>query len=73
MPLKPRILIRMLERAKVRPPIRVVSSKAGSGHRIAVRGRRRTHIPVHGRGYEIPDRLLRKILRDLGLSLQDLD
>lgn len=68
MPIKPRKLESLLTRAGVE----VATKRAGSGHKIAKRGGRKADIPFHGGGYEISDRLLDKILAQLGLTRADI-
>ncbi|MEC4590889.1 MULTISPECIES: type II toxin-antitoxin system HicA family toxin [Nitrospirillum] len=67
MPTKPRVLKSALVRlgAEIRP--------GKGGHQVAVLNGRKAHIPNHGKGFEISDVLLLKILKDLGLSRADLD
>jgi hypothetical protein len=66
MPTKPRILEAAIKRAGGE-----IQRKA-SGHRIAVYQGRKADIPFHGKGYEISDRLVDKILTRLGLSRKDV-
>jgi hypothetical protein len=66
MPTKPRILANAVKRIGGE-----VKSGPG-GHRIAVYNGRKSHIPFHGQGYEISDRLVNKILSDLGLTRKDV-
>ena len=44
----------------------------GSGHRVIKYNGRRAQVPFHGGSYEISDRLVDKILADLGLTRGDL-
>ena len=67
MPIKPRALVRAIEKAG---GTQVKGGK--SGHRVVVYNGLRAHVPFHGGGYEISDGLLRKILADLELTRQDL-
>ncbi|MDE1150661.1 MAG: type II toxin-antitoxin system HicA family toxin [Azospirillaceae bacterium] len=66
MPTKPRVLKAALTRlgAVIRP--------GKGGHQVAVLNGRKAHIPNHGKGFEISDNLLIKILKDLGLSREDV-
>ena len=68
MPIKPRKLESLLNRAGVE----VATKRAGSGHKIANRGGRKADIPFHGGGYEISDRLLDKILAQLGMTREEI-
>jgi mRNA interferase HicA len=68
MPIKPRKLQSLLETAGCS----VENKRGGSGHKTAKNGSRKTDIPFHGGGFEIPDGLLNKILRDLGLTRRDI-
>lgn len=63
-PIKPRKLESLLTRAGVE----VATKRAGSGHKVAKHGNRKADIPFHGGGYEISDRLLDKILAQLGMT-----
>lgn len=62
MPTKPRLLEAAIKRigGEVRGGV--------GGHMVASFKGRRAHIPRHGGGFEIPDRLVEKILADLGLT-----
>ena len=64
---KPRELVRVLERLG----FRVVRKSKGSHWQLAHPDGRRTTVPVH-RGKEIGPGLLRKILRDIEMSVDDL-
>lgn len=66
MPTKPRILEAAIKRigGEIRP--------GPGGHMVAVYKGLRAHIPRHGGGFEIPDKLVNKILKDLGLSRKDV-
>ena len=68
LPSKPRKLESLLARAGVE----VATKRAGSGHKIAKRGGRKADIPFHGGGYEISDRLLDKILAQLGMNREEI-
>ncbi|WP_390457839.1 type II toxin-antitoxin system HicA family toxin [Planctomicrobium piriforme] len=65
--LKPRELIRALEKAG----FRVVRKSAGSHWQLAHDDGRRTTVPVH-KGRDIGPGLLRKILRDTELTIDQL-
>ncbi|CAK0745433.1 Addiction module toxin, HicA family [uncultured Gammaproteobacteria bacterium] len=67
MPISPRRLIAALKKAGC-----TMKPKVKSGHRIAICKGLKAHIPVHGKGYEISDSLVNKILADFGLSLKDV-
>jgi hypothetical protein len=66
MPTKPRILENAITRigGNIKPGV--------GGHMVAVYQGKRAHIPRHGGGFEIPDKLVDKILRDLGLLRKDV-
>ncbi len=66
MPTKPRVLENAIRRVggEIRP--------GPGGHMVAVYIGRRAHIPRHGQGFEIPDKLVNKFLKDLGLTRADV-
>lgn len=66
MPLKPRLLENAVKRigGTIRP--------GPGGHMVAVYQGKRAHIPRHGGGFEIPDKLVNKILNDLGITRKDV-
>ena len=68
MPIKPR----KLEALLVRAGCTVESKRGGSGHKTARNGDRKTDLPFHGAGFEIPDKLVSRILADLGLTRNDI-
>ncbi len=68
MPIKPR----KLEALLVRAGCTVENKRGGSGHKTARNGSQKTDIPFHGAGFEIPDKLVNRILADLGLTRTDL-
>ncbi len=68
MPIKPR----KLESLLIRAGVDVRTKRAGSGHKVARRGGNKADIPFHGGGYEISDRLLDKILAQLGMTRADI-
>ena len=68
MPVKPRKLETKLRKIGAE----VSSEKKATGHRTVRYKGRRSQIPFHGGGYEISDKLLAKILRDLGLKKNDI-
>jgi len=45
-----------------------VTHKGGSGHLTAIRGDRRSQLPMHGSSKDLGSRLLAKIKKDLGLD-----
>ncbi len=65
--LKPRELIRVLERMGFRP----LRKSRGSHRQFEHPDGRRTTVPVH-KGRDIGPGLLRKILRDIGLTPEEL-
>ena len=66
MPTKPRVLANAIKRigGEVKP--------GKGGHKIAIYHGRKASIPFHGGGFEISDRLVDKILKDLSLSRKDV-
>ena len=67
MPIKPKVLWNAILKAGGKS---VKSS--GSGHRVVIYNGLRAQVPFHGRGYEISDGLIKKILADLGLTQKDI-
>jgi len=68
MPTKPRRLAALLTQAGVV----ITTKRSGSGHKVAKLANKKADIPFHGGGYEISDRLLDKILTQLGLTREDI-
>ena len=68
-PIKPRKLEAML----VRAGCAVENKRGGSGHKTARNGTRKTDLPFHGAGFEIPDKLVTRILADLRLTREDIE
>ncbi len=66
MPTKPRILVAAI--ARLGGDIRT----GKGGHRVVVYRDRKASIPFHGKGFELSDRLVDKILKDLTLSRKDV-
>jgi len=69
MPIKPR----KLASALIRAGADVVNKRSGSGHKVAIYRGRKADIPFHGGGYEVSDRLFEIILKQLGMTRDDLD
>ena len=68
MPIKPR----KLETLLIRAGCTVENKRSGSGHKTVRNGSRKTDLPFHGAGFELPDKLVNRILSDLDLTREEI-
>lgn len=67
------IKTRKLEKALRALGCTVENKRSGSGHKTVRYGNRKTDLPYHGGNKDIPDSLVNRIVRKLGLTRSDLD